>query len=126
MKLQNMKFMFSFIFFISINSYSQTVLTVSEFERAINKKDIQLLDVRTKEEFNEGHIAYADHANWYNEKEFLNKISQLDKSKSVYVYCYSGVRSNNAAKLLTSKGFIVFDLKGGISNWILEHRIIKK
>ena len=109
------------VLFHAISSFSQQQLSVEAFEQG-TQNDVQLLDVRTKIEYNEGHIKNASQANWYDKIEFSKKIKTLNKSKPLYLYCKSGVRSNAASKLLTSKGYKVFELKGGIDQWILELR----
>jgi len=80
-------------------------------------EDIQLIDVRTPQEFVEGHLNGAILIDYFN-ADFMNKMSKLDKSKDLYIYCRSGNRSGKAAKKLESMGFPkVYDLKGGILNW---------
>ncbi|WP_113639471.1 thioredoxin domain-containing protein [Nubsella zeaxanthinifaciens] len=82
-----------------------------------NEQNIQLLDVRTPAEFSNGHVAGAVNAN-INSKEFQTKITALDKSKPVYVYCLSGGRSSNAVKQLLASGFEkVVEMPGGIMEW---------
>jgi rhodanese-related sulfurtransferase len=111
------------VLFHTISSFSQEQLSVKAFEQGI-QNDVQLLDVRTKIEYNEGHIKNTSQANWYDKVEFSKKIETLSKSKPVYLYCKSGVRSSAASKLLTSKGYKVYELKGGIDQWILESKKI--
>jgi len=80
--------------------------------------DIQLIDVRTPEEFSEGHIDNAVNINFYDDNFIKDMTSKLDKSKPVYVYCRSGGRSGKASKKLEDAGFTkVYDLKGGFMNW---------
>jgi rhodanese-related sulfurtransferase len=81
-------------------------------------KDIQLIDVRTPEEFSEGHINDAININFYDDNFIEEMSSKLDKSKPVYVYCRSGGRSGKASKKLEAAGFTkVYDLEGGFMNW---------
>jgi len=80
-------------------------------------EDIQLIDVRTPQEFAEGHLKGAILID-YTQSDFMNKMSKLDKSKDLYIYCRSGNRSGKASRKLKSMGFPkVYDLKGGILNW---------
>ncbi|MFK7851684.1 MAG: rhodanese-like domain-containing protein [Akkermansiaceae bacterium] len=77
----------------------------------------QLLDVRTKEEWAEGHIKGATLIP-VTEEGFLKKAkSTIDSKKPVVVYCRSGKRSAMATKKLREAGFTVFDLKGGFTAW---------
>lgn len=79
---------------------------------------IQLLDVRTKEEWDEGHLKGAKRVT-VTEAGFLAKAkATLDPKKPVLVYCKSGKRSAKAAKELREAGFTpVLELDGGIAAW---------
>ncbi|HMR15026.1 MAG TPA: rhodanese-like domain-containing protein, partial [Mariniflexile sp.] len=79
--------------------------------------NVQLVDVRTPEEYNEAHIENAINID-VNGNNFTNEIAKLDKSKPVYIYCRSGGRSANAANIMQQEGFkTVNDLDGGFLNW---------
>jgi len=79
--------------------------------------DIQLIDVRTPKEYNDGHIKDAVNINFYDD-DFITQMSKLDKGKEIYIYCRSGGRSGRAAKKLKAAGFTkVYDLQGGFINW---------
>jgi len=87
------------------------------FEKGLDG-DIQLLDVRTPGEFEEGHLKNAMLANIHEEEEFERRVAALDKDKPVYVYCLAGGRSADAAELLRDKGFSkVVELDGGVNAW---------
>lgn len=79
--------------------------------------DLPLIDVRTPEEFQSGHIAGA--RNWnINDGDLAIKAASLDKLKPVLVYCKVGGRSQKAADQLVKAGFVqVIDLKGGFDAW---------
>lgn len=77
-----------------------------------------LVDIRTAGEFTEAHIEKAINYDWYG-ANFEKQISLLDKSKPVFIYCHSGGRSAAAVSKMKSLGFTnVYELAGGISNWI--------
>lgn len=82
-------------------------------------KSILVVDVRTPEEFQEGHIPHSINL----PVEVLDQqalITLKDKGQTIYVYCYSGSRSRYAQTFLTKMGFTsVFDL-GGIIGWPYE------
>lgn len=105
--------------FISSSIHAQkTDLSVADFEKGIHKNGIQILDVRTQNEYNSGHVKDALLADWTNEKVFEERVKSLDKNKPVYTYCLSGARSNAAAARLREKGFTeVHNLQGGIMAW---------
>lgn len=76
-----------------------------------------ILDVRTPDEIAAGHIPNASIINIYD-KEFETKINLMQKDKEIYVYCKSGGRSSQAAKLLQKNGFNkIYNLDGGIMAW---------
>ncbi len=80
-----------------------------------SQKDVNnavLVDVRTPDEYNEGHLQHAININWFDE-DFLQQAKLLNKEKTVYLYCKKGVRSAKAAQLLDSLGYDVVDLLGG-------------
>jgi thioredoxin len=84
------------------------------------KQDVQILDVRTTEEFTPQHLNQAKHIDW-NAPDFEKQTAKLDKSKPVLVYCLSGGRSAKAASKLQSMGFKeVYNLDGGIVKWNAE------
>lgn len=90
-----------------------------EFEKTISRDGVQLLDVRTEAEFSEGHIASDKVKNIdYRQPDFVEQADgELDKGRPVAVYCRSGRRSMDAARLLAKRGFEVINLKGGILEW---------
>ena len=90
---------------------------VEEFQAAIADSAMQLLDVRTQDEFDEGHIAGATLVD-VNDSDFVDKaMALLDRQRPVAVYCRSGRRSARAASLLTDQGLQVTNLKGGVMAW---------
>ncbi len=103
--------------FSSCNSQTSANVDVANFEQAIVKGNIQLLDVRTPGEYQSGHLSNALLANWNNEAEFKKRTEALDKSKPVYTYCLSGVRSAAATQWLRQQGFTAYNLSGGINAW---------
>lgn len=92
-------------------------LTANEFEKQIGASEIQLVDVRTPQEFAERHIANAENID-INQSDFKEALNKLDKEKPLYLYCLSGGRSSSAANIATAEGFKnVFNLEGGILSW---------
>lgn len=110
------------ILFISLSTFAscnaQTndvvkVIDVETFKKGIASENIQLIDVRTLEEFEKGHIKDAVLIDFYKEN-FKEEMSKLDREKPLYIYCRSGGRSGKASKMLFELGFKeVYDLKGG-------------
>ena len=104
---------------ISCTAQTKTNLTADEFEKEITtKENIQILDVRTPDEFFSGHIKNALQADWNDKKEFERRIAFVDKAKPVYVYCLAGGRSAAAAEKLRKMGYSnVYELAGGTNAW---------
>lgn len=92
-------------------------MDVEKFSKYLTKDNVQLIDVRTPEEFAEGHIAGAKNINVFD-NDFIDQCEKtLDKTKPVAVYCRSGKRSAEAAQKLSEKGYDVTNLLGGIIAW---------
>lgn len=95
-------------------------LSVDSFEQIIADNRIQLVDVRTEKEYNEGHIPGAIYID-IKLADFTEKAMELlDKSKPVAVYCKGGVRSRRAAEKLLFRGFNVYNLDTGFDQWKKE------
>lgn len=103
------------------------LVSASEFEQKLaSMQDVQLIDVRTPEEFQSGYIKGAININ-YQGNNFAEEVAKLDKSKPVFVYCRSGGRSGNSAAFMADQGFKeIYDLDGGISNWSFEKKPVEK
>ncbi len=76
-------------------------------------KNAVLLDVRTGMEVKMGTLPGAIHID-VTSLSFNQKIAKLDKSKTYFVYCRSGNRSNNACQIMHKQGFDVRNLLGGM------------
>lgn len=78
----------------------------NSIESIIKDDNYMIIDVRTEEEYNALHIKGAINIP-YNE---LDENTNLDKKKTIYVYCRSGNRSSKAYSILTELGYKVEDL----------------
>lgn len=88
-----------------------------QFAREIEREEVQLVDVRTAEEFAEGHIPGAVNMD-VNGVEFDAQIATLEIDCPVALYCRSGRRSKVAAEQVAKAGFVVVELDGGILSWM--------
>lgn len=87
------------------------------FKNDIQSQDAQIVDVRTADEYNEGHIHDAVNID-VNSDDFISQATtSLKKEQTVYVYCKSGKRSRKAAGMLIEEGYTVVNLNGGITEW---------
>ena len=111
--------LFGVMFFFGCKAQNSVkVLTAEEFAAAVKAdKKAVVLDVRRPDEFAAGHIEGAVLLNFLDTVAFNAGVEKLDKSKTYYIYCRSGRRSNSAAVILQKKGFTVFDLGGGFLSW---------
>ena len=78
----------------------------------------QLVDVRTEQEYQQGHIANAINIDMKKDNFIKLAESKLDKSKPVAVYCKGGIRSRIAAKRLLEKGYMIYNLERGYDSWL--------
>lgn len=87
------------------------------YNALINDETIQLIDVRTPEEFEAGTIGKAQNIDYLSE-DFTVGLDVLDKTQPVYVFCRSGNRSEKARQIMLDLGFTeVYDLNGGYNAW---------
>lgn len=88
-----------------------------EFSEVIAQPGVIILDVRTPEEFNAGHIANAININ-VADSNFSSEVSKLDKNATIAVYCRSANRSAVATNEMAELGFTdMYDMQGGIIDW---------
>ena len=97
-----------------------TVVTNVQVEVAaklVAEGKVIVLDVRTAEEFSEGHIAGATNIN-FMASDFATQVGKLDREKTYLVHCASGGRSKRCLPQLKQLGFKqIYHLDGGFSAW---------
>lgn len=96
------------------NVYS---VSVEAFTDSISKAGVQLVDVRTPDEFKSGNIPGSVNIDVMTGHFGEEASGLLDKSRTVAVYCRSGNRSKNAARMLSMMGYNVVELDGGYKAW---------
>ncbi len=90
---------------------------VKQFDKILKKQKLTVIDVRTPDEFGDGHIKGAKNISFYD-ADFKQQIGKLDKSKAYLVHCRSGGRSAKASKIMLELGFkLVYDLAPGMMGW---------
>lgn len=92
-------------------------LSADEFERLIQDDSIQVVDVRTVAEYSKGHLPASLNINVLDDNFSATADELLDKNRPVAVYCRSGKRSRNAARILDKKGYKVYNLDKGFEGW---------
>ena len=94
-----------------------TNLEIADFEAKAADPAVFLVDVRTPEEYAEGHLRGAANIDW-NAPDFLEQVQAVcPKVTPVAVYCRTGRRSGEASKKLSQAGYAVCNLVGGIEGW---------
>jgi len=94
---------------------TSTNLTPEEAYDLISQQQVTVLDIRTQEEYNSGHIPDAL---LLPVSELESRLNGLNSSDHILVYCRSGYRSEEAAHILVANNFIhVYNLEGGILQW---------
>ena len=110
----------SLIFIFSceiINSPEINIISESDFVE-IQDSDYTLIDVRTQDEFDLGHIDSAINLDFYSET-FQNDILSLPKNETIVLYCRTNNRSSKTANILKENGFKeIAVLEGGITEWV--------
>lgn len=108
------------------NNKGYESLTVEAFEKAIADTTIVRLDVRTAEEFADGHIEKALNIDVLKSDFEQKATSTLPKEKTIAVNCRSGKRSKNAAEFLVKNGYKVIELDLGFNGWVAAGRKVVK
>lgn len=127
-KTRHKLILFVALVFVSLLAQAQIVkLDPQNFEKKLQSlTNPVLVDVRTSIEFSQGHLKNAVLID-FNSADFKSRLSKLDKTKPVFVYCAVGGRSNAAVSILSETGFKeIYDLQGGISAWQRANKPITK
>ena len=96
-------------------------LSPEAFSKAITGKNVQLIDIRTPDEYKSGHIPQAKNFDYFDDN-FQASLKQLDTLQPVYIYCRSGNRSGKSVVNFKNAGFTkIYNLEGGILSWQSEN-----
>ena len=99
---------------------------VEEFEKLSKDKSNVILDVRTKKEYDAGHLPGAVNIDW-NSPEFAEKVKALDKNKTYLVHCAVGGRSAKACDKMSHIDFAhTYNLEGGMKAWEKAGKSVEK
>ena len=101
-------------------------LTVDEYAKVIEDTAIVRLDVRTVEEYADGHIANTINIDVLKDEFEKKAKATLPKDKVIAVNCRSGKRSKNAARILVKNGFKVIELDAGYNDWLAKGMPVTK
>ena len=110
----------SLIFIFScelLNSPEINIISESDFVE-IQDSDYTLIDVRTQDEFDLGHIDSAINLDFYSDT-FQNEILSLPKNEKIVLYCRTNNRSSKTATILKENGYKdILVIRGGITEWV--------
>lgn len=82
-----------------------------------NDNNYIIVDVRTPQEYNHGYIKGAKNID-YNKNNFNSKMEEIDKNKTLYIYCASNNRRGKANRQIQNLKFSnIIELKGGFYAW---------
>jgi rhodanese-related sulfurtransferase len=99
---------------------------VEEFDKLRADKNAVVLDVRTKKEFEAGHIPGAMNLD-INAPDFQENVAKLDKSKTYLIHCAAGVRSAKACNAMDKLSFTnLVNLDPGLNAWQKAGKPIEK
>lgn len=103
--------------FTSCNCNNWTDLTPDEFEKSYIADGTVTIDVRTADEFAQGHLYHAVNIDWQKDG-FMDEIKEnFNTTLTLAIYCRSGKRSAAAAQALSDAGYKVLNLTGGYTAW---------
>ena len=110
----------SLIFIFSCELLSSPEINIISESDFIELQDSEytLIDVRTQDEFDLGHINSAINLDFYSDT-FKNDILSLPKNETIVLYCRTNNRSSKTATILQENGYRnILVIKGGISEWV--------
>ncbi len=93
-------------------------ISAEEFKQKRAETPGVVIDVRTKSEFDQSHLAIADHQFDVTNGDFQAQLDNLDKDETYYLYCRTGNRSGQAAKIMKNQGFENVYNIGGLSRLV--------
>ena len=100
--------------FVNITAVEASAL----IQKNLENTDFKIIDVRTPDEFNAGHISNSQMIDYYAD-DFLTRLNELDKNKTYLIYCRSGNRSGKTIPMMKKLGFKkVYNMLGGVKSWV--------
>jgi len=126
----NKLFLVISVVFILISSCdirkNQNDISIDELKKKILTDDFILVDVRTSEEYRDGHLEGSVNIDYFSD-DFSNEIKQLGLETPIVLYCRSGNRSGESMSIMYDLGFVELrNFKGGYNEWILGNNLVIK
>lgn len=105
---------------------NQNDISIDELKKKILTDDFILVDVRTSEEYRDGHLEGSVNIDYFSD-DFSNEIKQLGLETPIVLYCRSGNRSGESMSIMYDLGFVELrNFKGGYDEWILGNNLVIK
>jgi rhodanese-related sulfurtransferase len=127
--MNRLAFVLSLITFLTLPAMAEDKVKHVDAEAAaalVQAGGITILDVRTPDEYSEGHLKEAKNADILS-KDFATQLSALDKAKPILVHCQAGGRSTRALPALEKLGFTsIYHLDGGMNDWLKAGKPVVK
>lgn len=90
-------------------------ISAQQAKEMIDKGEVFILDVRTQEEYNAGHIR---NSTLIPVQDLSKRLNEVPRDRKILVYCRTGGRSAAASEILVNNGFTrIYNMKGGIMEW---------
>lgn len=118
---------FLFVMFSCVSAGQQTFEEISA-ERLIElqREGVKVIDIRTKGEYDKGHIPKVLHIDFLKDG-FLVRMKEQGLKEPIVIHCASGGRSGKATKMLKEAGFSkVYDYSGGFNDWVSKGLEVEK
>ena len=98
------------------------MISFEDAEGIIKDENSSIFDIRDEVSYDNSHYTNAIHL---TNENFSKIVEQTDREKTILVYCYKGISSQNVAQHLCNLGFKnVYVLDGGIKAWISEEKAL--
>lgn len=104
----------------SSSSPDRVDISSEEFKQKLAEERGVIIDVRTKAEYNEGHLADTDLQFDFLNGEFEEQLDQMDTEKTYYLYCRTGNRSGKGARIMQERGFTNVYNAGGYEDLVSD------
>ena len=111
---------FPVIFFIFLSCGEPEYLTPADISSVVSSEKTVIIDLRNEKKFADGHIKGAINAE-FHDATFLRDVKNIDKEKTIVLYCGEGIKSDKAAEIMKKEGFRnIKILSGGYTRWLSD------
>jgi phage shock protein E len=93
------------LFYLNKLKNSKDMIPPQKFKELLQEGPGVVIDVRTKSEYNSGHLKKTDYNYDISSSDFEENIEKLDKDKNYFLYCRTGARSGRATQVMKRNGF---------------------